>query len=97
MYHYSNANYIVLGAILQRITHRTLGALIDDRIIRPLHLERTLYGPDDLQRANAITFHGLYDVFGTGTPDRYRWLPSRIRPSPSILPAPACSPRSPTC
>ena len=67
-YHYSNANYIVVGAILQEITHRTLGALIDARIIRPLHLNRTLYGPDDLHRANAITFHGLYDVFGTGTP-----------------------------
>ena len=67
-YHYSNANYIVLGAILQKITHRTLGALIDSRILRPLRLNRTLYGPDDLKEANAITFHGLYDVFGTGTP-----------------------------
>jgi D-alanyl-D-alanine carboxypeptidase len=68
IYHYSNANYIVLGAILQKITHRTLGALIDSQILRPLRLSRTLYGPDDLKEANAITFHGLYDVFGTGTP-----------------------------
>jgi D-alanyl-D-alanine carboxypeptidase len=68
MYHYSNANYIVLGAILQRITHRELGALIDSRIVRPLRLNGTLYGPDALKKANAITFHGLYDVFGTGTP-----------------------------
>ncbi len=68
IYHYSNANYIVLGAILQQITHRRLGALIDARILRPLGLSRTLYGPDDLKVANAVTFHGLYDVFGTGRP-----------------------------
>jgi D-alanyl-D-alanine carboxypeptidase len=68
IYHYSNANYIVLGAILQRITHRTLGTLIDSRILRPLRLDLTLYGPDNLKKANAITFHGLYDVFGNGTP-----------------------------
>jgi D-alanyl-D-alanine carboxypeptidase len=68
LYHYSNANYIVLGAILQRVTHQTLGSLIDDRILRPLRLRHTLYGPDNLKEANAITFHGLYDVFGTGKP-----------------------------
>ena len=75
VYHYSNANYIVLGAVLQHLTHRTLGALLDDRIIRPLRLDRTLYGPDDLRRADAITFHGLYDVFGTGTPIDIGGLP----------------------
>ena len=26
------------------------------------------YGPENLKRANAVIFHGLYDVFGTGTP-----------------------------
>lgn len=68
IYHYSNANYIVLGAILQQVTRRTLGTSIDSRILQPLRLHRTLYGPDDLKKANAITFHGLYDVFGNGTP-----------------------------
>jgi D-alanyl-D-alanine carboxypeptidase len=68
IYHYSNANYIVLGAIVRLITHRELGTLIYSRIVRPLRLSGTLYGPDHLKKANAITFHGLYDVFGTGTP-----------------------------
>jgi D-alanyl-D-alanine carboxypeptidase len=67
-YHYSNANYIVLGAILQRRTHETLGRLIDARVIKPLRLTRTLYGPDDLAAANKIVYHGLFDVGGTGTP-----------------------------
>jgi len=67
-YHYSNANYIVLGAILQRLTHESLGRLFDARVIKPLRLTRTLYGPDDLTAANRIVFHGLFDVGGTGTP-----------------------------
>jgi D-alanyl-D-alanine carboxypeptidase len=67
-YHYSNANTIVLGAILQRITHKTLGDLMQSRIIEPLALTRTIYGPDDLRAANAFEFHGLFDIAGDGMP-----------------------------
>ena len=67
-YHYTNANYIVLGAIVQQITHETLGRLFDTRIVEPLHLSRTLYGPDDLAAANKVVFHGLFDVTGNGVP-----------------------------
>jgi D-alanyl-D-alanine carboxypeptidase len=68
IYHYTNANYIVLGAILQRITHETLGQLFAARIIEPLRLTRTLYGPDQLVAARRVVFHGLFDVAGTGSP-----------------------------
>lgn len=68
MYHYSNANYIVLGALLERITHKTLGELMHTRVIEPLGLARTFYGPDDLRAADAVVFHGLFDVAGTGHP-----------------------------
>jgi D-alanyl-D-alanine carboxypeptidase len=68
VYHYSNANYIVLGAILQRVTHQTLGALLQARVIEPLGLSRTFYGPDDLRAADAVVFHGLFDVAGNGHP-----------------------------
>jgi D-alanyl-D-alanine carboxypeptidase len=68
VYHYSNANYIVLGAILQRVMHTSLGDLMRTRVIAPLHLTRTIYGPDDLAAANAVVFHGLFDVTGTGQP-----------------------------
>ena len=67
-YHYTNANYIVLGAILQQVTHETLGQLLDARIIEPLGLKRTLYGPDDLEAADKVVFHGLFDISGGGTP-----------------------------
>jgi CubicO group peptidase (beta-lactamase class C family) len=75
VYHYSNSNYIVLGAILQRVTHKTLGQLIKSRIIEPLGLVHTLYGPDDLNGAEKITFHGLFDVAGTGHPIDIGTLP----------------------
>ncbi|CAN5632784.1 hypothetical protein BH10ACT1_BH10ACT1_26150 [soil metagenome] len=67
-YHYSNANTIVLGAILRAVTHRSLGQLLEARVIRPLELNRTLYGPDDLAAADAATFHGLFDISGVGSP-----------------------------
>jgi D-alanyl-D-alanine carboxypeptidase len=67
-YHYSNTNYIVLGAILQDLTDLSLGRLIRSRIIEPLGLTRTIYGPDELEAADAVVFHGLFDVAGTGVP-----------------------------
>jgi D-alanyl-D-alanine carboxypeptidase len=38
---YSNTNDIVIGLILQRITHRSVSQLVDQRIVRPLGLRHT--------------------------------------------------------
>jgi CubicO group peptidase (beta-lactamase class C family) len=38
---YSNTNYIVVGLILQRVTHRPVSRLIEQRIVRPLRLRHT--------------------------------------------------------
>lgn len=67
-YHYTNANYIVLGAIVQAVTGGTLGAALDEHIIEPLGLDATFYGPDDLDALDGATFHGLFDVAGDGRP-----------------------------
>ncbi len=67
-YHYSNANTIVLGAVLQQVTKRSLGELIRARLIDPLGLTRTIYGPDDLDAADKVVFHGLFDIAGDGSP-----------------------------
>ena len=67
-YHYSNANYIVLGAILQRVTRETLGELMQSRVIEPLRITRTFYGPDNLRATGAVVFHGLFDIAGSGHP-----------------------------
>ena len=55
-YHYTNANYIVLGAILQQITHTVVGRALQRPVIEPLGLPRTLYGPDDLAAAERSCF-----------------------------------------
>ena len=74
-YHYSNANYIVLGAILQRVTHSSLGQLFERRIIERLGLSHTFYAPDDLAAAGRVVYHGLFDVNGTGHPIDIGTLP----------------------
>jgi D-alanyl-D-alanine carboxypeptidase len=45
-YAYSNTNYVVLGLLLERLTGRPLGRLLDDRLVRPLRLTATSYQPD---------------------------------------------------
>ena len=41
---YSNANYLMLGAILERVSKRDLGSLLHDRILGPLGLADTGLG-----------------------------------------------------
>jgi len=43
-FEYSNANYLVLGSILERVSKRDLDALLRDRILSPLHLDDTGFG-----------------------------------------------------
>lgn len=40
---YSNSNYILLGAILEKVTGQPLAAAIQDLVLRPLGLKRTFY------------------------------------------------------
>jgi D-alanyl-D-alanine carboxypeptidase len=38
---YSNTNYVALGLVLDRVTGHDLSSLLNERIIKPLHLTRT--------------------------------------------------------
>ena len=40
---YSNTNYILLGLIAERVTHKPLAAAFEHRIFQPLHLRDTSY------------------------------------------------------
>jgi CubicO group peptidase (beta-lactamase class C family) len=40
---YSNSNYILLGAILEKVTGRPLAAAVQDLVLRPLEMKRTFY------------------------------------------------------
>jgi D-alanyl-D-alanine carboxypeptidase len=39
---YSNTGYVVLGMVVERVTHRPLAEVLRQRVIRPLHLRDTL-------------------------------------------------------
>ena len=41
---YSDTNYIALGLILQKVTHRSVRQLVEERISRPLGLRHTYLG-----------------------------------------------------
>lgn len=43
-FYYSNANYVLLGRIVEEVTGRPLERVVLDRIFRPLDLEDTSYG-----------------------------------------------------
>ncbi len=42
-YHYSNTNYLILGLIIESITHDTVGDQIAKRLIKPFHLTNTSF------------------------------------------------------
>jgi D-alanyl-D-alanine carboxypeptidase len=42
-FNYSNTNYILLGMVIEAVTHNTVAAEIENRIIKPLHLRNTTY------------------------------------------------------
>lgn len=57
---YSNTGFVLLGEIAAQVAGKSIGALIDDRIIRPLGLQHTTFefdNPPDLA-------HGYYDFQG---------------------------------
>jgi D-alanyl-D-alanine carboxypeptidase len=42
-YHYSNTNYLILGLIVESLTHDTVGNEIRKRLLVPFHLANTVY------------------------------------------------------
>ena len=44
-FNYSDTNYVILGRIAERVTHRHLSRLLNELILGPLHLRHTYFGP----------------------------------------------------
>lgn len=44
-FHYSNANYVLLGWIAERVSHQSYAELLQNRIFTPLQLENTVFLP----------------------------------------------------
>jgi D-alanyl-D-alanine carboxypeptidase len=57
---YSNTGYTILGRVLERVGGKSLGALLEERIFRPLGMNQTLYEPtDEGRRANGYVSWAL--------------------------------------
>lgn len=63
-YNYSNTNYLLLGLIIESITHDTIGNEIRRRLLEPLHLTDTTFPLDDPDMPLPYS-HG-YDVTKSG-------------------------------
>jgi D-alanyl-D-alanine carboxypeptidase len=70
-YGYSDTNYIILGAILQRITHRSVERNLQRLIAQPLGLTAMTFVPTPGDEARIAH---PYVLTGTGTPSS-RWIP----------------------
>ncbi len=47
---YSNTGYTIVGSALERVTGKSLGALLEERIFRPLGMRQTLFEPTTDER-----------------------------------------------
>lgn len=79
---YSNANFILLGLVAEQVTGRPIGDLIDERILSPLALDRTVYPSDSAlpePRMSGYTLPAVvHPVGGTSNTwvDATEWSPS---------------------
>jgi len=70
-YHYSNTNYLILGLIVESVTHDTVANQIRRRLLVPFHLTQTVYPetqamPDPWARGYGLDKHRHWeDVSGT--------------------------------
>jgi len=74
---YSNTNYILLGLLVQRVTERPIGEVVTQRVIKPLHLERTYWPAVGEQRLRGPHPRGYWaDAPGAPWEDITRLDPS---------------------
>lgn len=75
-YSYSNTNYIILGMILKKATHKSIATLLRERILVPLNLHHTFLAIEDSLEDNIA--HGWFDVNGDSKLDDFTefWQPN---------------------
>lgn len=74
-FHYSNSNYVLLGAIAERLTDSCASSLIRTRLLEPLHLEQTVFLPDDAGRVPPLGMVIGHDRDYMPLPGSYRVNP----------------------
>jgi D-alanyl-D-alanine carboxypeptidase len=58
-YHYSNTNYLILGLIIQNLTHDSVGNEIEKRLIGPYELTHTVYPTNEAMPSPWARGYGL--------------------------------------
>jgi len=81
---YSSTNYLVLGLIVERATGHTLGAELDRRIFRPLHLTGTSY-PTTTTQLPVPYAHGYFVLGQPPLTDLSALSPSLSGPAGAIV------------
>lgn len=85
---YSNTNYLLLGLVIERVTGQTYAAAVEQRILRPLHLNNTsLPGRDPILHGPHA--HGYLDVHwqdgSSSLVDVTRWNPSLMNAAGDMI------------
>jgi CubicO group peptidase (beta-lactamase class C family) len=61
-YGYSNVMYLTAGEVIKQITGKTWGQNINERLLGPLKMTRTVWSTNDIRsKGNAASPHGLFD------------------------------------
>jgi D-alanyl-D-alanine carboxypeptidase len=77
---YSNTNYVALGMVLEKVSGRSLSALLDDRVIKPLRLKETYLATNGSSRDGRKLAHGYepddahLDAVVPGLPPEFRFV-----------------------
>ena len=83
-YLYSNANYVLLAEVVQRVTGKTLPAFLEERIFTPLDLDMEVspnlkapdvavsYDDNDQRQDSGWSAYGYSEIFSTPT-ELARW------------------------
>ena len=77
---YSNANYLLLGELVERVTGRSLAVEVRDRLLTPLGLETTWYQPAEKPRAEGAVGYRVI----TSAPGKTRFVP--VAPRSDVMP-----------
>jgi D-alanyl-D-alanine carboxypeptidase len=72
-YHYSNANYVLAGLIVQKVTGHSLAQQLRTRLFRPAHLDATTFSKS--RRLPAPAVHGYFSVDGDPLSDITSFYP----------------------
>jgi CubicO group peptidase (beta-lactamase class C family) len=77
---YSNSNFLLLGLIIERVTHRAFTSVVEERIFRPLKLTRTFYTVDG-SHPPALGYTRTASS-AVGPADAAGWYPAWSEPKP---------------